>query len=167
MGSTHNVWIDAYLVDHPHATNQSDPNFSALTSAENAAGNQLAQANSSLSQAAGSENTPGWVVKVIDPPSAGIAVGPGKKKDIELILAGVLGGALIRFLGVVALTPAKKDAWEDEIPQGGLMSRGATTVAPLSISLVSQSEESPFASERQFILRRPAADAGSDDFSET
>jgi hypothetical protein len=37
----------------------------------------------------------------------------------EVIVGGALGGLLVSFLAVVALTPAKKELWEDELPIGG------------------------------------------------
>ena len=36
----------------------------------------------------------------------------------EVILGGAIGGLLVSFLAVVALTPAKKEVWEDELPIG-------------------------------------------------
>jgi hypothetical protein len=37
----------------------------------------------------------------------------------EVILGGALAGLLVSFLAVVALTPAKKEVWEDELLVGG------------------------------------------------
>jgi uncharacterized protein involved in exopolysaccharide biosynthesis len=107
--------VDAYLAQHPHSTSQSDPNLSALIAAVNAASTQLAQSNTALSQASGTRAGGGWLVQVVDSPSAAVANALGKKKMLEVLLGGIFGGALISFLGAMALTPAKKkEPWEDE-----------------------------------------------------
>ncbi len=110
--------VSAYLAQHPGAT-QNDPNYASLVSAENNAATQLAQANTSLSQSGGtSSNADGWSIQVIDAPSPAIAATPRKSKMAEVILGGALAGLLVSFLAVVALTPAKKESWEDELPIG-------------------------------------------------
>src|SRR5262249_1722796 len=76
---------------------------------------QLAQANTAL----GAGNADSWSIQVIDPPNEATAVPLRKRKIAEVILGGALGGLLVSFLAVVALTPAKKEVWEDELPIGG------------------------------------------------
>jgi uncharacterized protein involved in exopolysaccharide biosynthesis len=111
--------VDAYLSSHPRATTQSDPNLSALNSAENAASQQLAQANTALSQASAARAGGGWLVQVVDPPSTPYSMAYGKKKMLETLLGGLLGGALISLLGTIALTPGKQpEPWEDELADG-------------------------------------------------
>jgi uncharacterized protein involved in exopolysaccharide biosynthesis len=104
--------INAYLRLHPGASVQ-DPNLNTLTASATAASTQLTQANSSLNQA---ESMGGWSVQLIDQPS--VATGPvsGRKKEFLAILGGLFAGALISFLGIVALTPSDADdRWEDEL----------------------------------------------------
>jgi uncharacterized protein involved in exopolysaccharide biosynthesis len=107
--------VSQYLKQNPGATNNQDPNLAVLSTAESAAANQLTQATTALNQASVKHNG-GWAVKVIDAPGAASPVGGGKKKMLELILGGLLAGALISFLGSVALTPGRKEVWEDELP---------------------------------------------------
>jgi hypothetical protein len=106
---------NAYREQHPGVT-QADPNYLSLATADNNAVTQLGQANAALSQATGASNAGGWSIQVIDPPSQATAAALKKTKMIEVILAGALGGLLVSFLAVVAMTPAKKEAWEDELP---------------------------------------------------
>ena len=79
---------------------------------------QLAQANTALSQVAGTGNADSWSIQVIDTPSQASTTTPRKSKIAEVILGGALGGLLVSFLAVVALTPAKKEVCEDELPIG-------------------------------------------------
>jgi hypothetical protein len=64
-------------------------------------------------------------VQVIDYPNGATSLAKGKKKMIEVIFGGVLGGALVSFLATMALTPKRRDPWEDELlaepalPAGG------------------------------------------------
>ena len=109
--------VNAYLSQHPGAT-QADPSLAALTAAENTAVAQLGQANSTLSQAAGTHNVGGWSMEVVDSASHGIATSQGKKQMVVVILGGAFGGLVLSFLVIVALTPAKREAWEDELPLG-------------------------------------------------
>lgn len=112
--------VQAYLSQHPNATSQSSPTLSALVSAENALNQQLAQTNSALSQAKGLSGS-GWMVDVIDRPSSAVANALGKKKMLEVLIGGLFGGALISFLGVVALLPNRpKERWEDELLAGSI-----------------------------------------------
>lgn len=108
--------VSAYQAQHP-GVNETDPNYASLVSGENNDATQLAQANTALSQVAGS-NTSGWSIQVIDPASVATAATAKKSKMAEVIFAGALAGLLISFLAVVAMTPAKKEAWEDELPLG-------------------------------------------------
>jgi hypothetical protein len=114
--------VNAFLATHPNATAQSNPNLSALVSAENAADQQLSQTKSSLSQAQGaSGTTSGWMVDVIDTPSVAEADTFGKKKMVEVVLGGLFAGGLISFLGVLMLLPKReKERWEDELLDSGL-----------------------------------------------
>ncbi len=109
--------VNSYLQQHPGAS-QADPNLLALTAAENNAVTALGTANATLSQAAGTRNSGGWTIQLVDPASPGLAPGVGKKKMLEVILGGAFGGFLLSFLIVVAITPAKKELWEDELPLG-------------------------------------------------
>jgi uncharacterized protein involved in exopolysaccharide biosynthesis len=111
--------VSAYQAQHPGVT-QTDPNYVSLMAAENNAVTQLAQANTALSQVTGT-GAGAWSLQVIDPPSQPSTTTPRKSKMAEVILGGALGGALVAFLAVVALTPARKERWEDELPVGGPM----------------------------------------------
>jgi hypothetical protein len=108
---------DTYMAQHPNAGPQ-DPNYAALATAQTNAATELGQANTALSQASGTSQAGGWMIQVIDPPSVASTVAYGKKKMLEVILGGVFGGLLVSFLAVVALTPAKQEVWEDELPVG-------------------------------------------------
>jgi hypothetical protein len=81
----------------------------SFVAAQKNAVKQLAAANAALSQATGTGNAGGWSVRVIDPPSQASTTPLRKSKMAEVILGGVLGGLLVSFLAVVALTPAKKE----------------------------------------------------------
>ena len=107
--------VTAYHAQHPQTT-LADPNYASLVAAENNAATQLSQANTALSQAGTGQ---GWSIQVTDPPSPAITTPLRKSKIAEVILAGMLGGLLVSFLAVVALTPAKKEVWEDELAIGG------------------------------------------------
>jgi uncharacterized protein involved in exopolysaccharide biosynthesis len=109
--------VTAYQAQHPGVT-PTDPNYVSLVGAENNAVTQLAQANTALSQVTGTGNANGWSLQVIDPPTSAGSAPVGKKKIAEVILGGALGGALVSFLAVIALTPKKKEKWEDELPIG-------------------------------------------------
>lgn len=109
--------LNAYQAQHPNV-DQSDPNVLSLTSAETNASTDLAQASQTLGQATGTQDAGGWTIGVVDPPGSPVAATLGKKKLLELILAGAFAGMLVSFLAVVLLTPAKKEVWEDELPIG-------------------------------------------------
>jgi len=105
-----------YQAQHPQAASATDPNYASLVTAETNAATQLAQATAALSQAGGNQN---WLIQVTDPPSPATTAPLRKTKMAEVILGGLLGGLLVSFLAVVALTPAKRELWEDELPLGG------------------------------------------------
>jgi uncharacterized protein involved in exopolysaccharide biosynthesis len=110
--------VTAYQAQHPQVTPR-DTNYAALLSTQNNAATQLARANTALSQAADTGTGNGvWSIRVVDPPAQATTTPLGKKKIAEVILGGALGGLLVSFLAVVALTPAKKEVWEDELPIG-------------------------------------------------
>jgi uncharacterized protein involved in exopolysaccharide biosynthesis len=150
--------VNTYMAQHPNAS-QSDPNLLSLTSAETNAGTQLGQANATLSQATGTRDEGGWTIRVVDPPDPAISAALGKKKLLELILGGAFGGLVLSFLVVVALTPAKKEVWEDELPMG-------KPYAPSAGSFPVQSPPMPtglgrdrprlVAGERRFSFRSPS-----------
>ena len=106
--------VTAYLAGHPGAS-QSDPNYLSLGAAETNAVTQLGQANAALSQATGTRDAGGWTIQVVDPPGPAYTA-VRKKKMVEVILGGAFAGLLMSLLAVVALTPVKKELWEDELP---------------------------------------------------
>jgi uncharacterized protein involved in exopolysaccharide biosynthesis len=117
--------VRAYQAQHP-GVGQADPTYAALVTAQENAATQLAQANTALSQVA-PPGTGAWSVQAVDPPANVGSAALSKKKMVEVIFGGALGGLLVSFLAVVALTPAKKEVWEDELPIGGPI---APNVAP-------------------------------------
>jgi uncharacterized protein involved in exopolysaccharide biosynthesis len=119
--------VSAYLAGHP-AANQLDPNYMSLVAAETTADTQLGQANTALSQATGTPNGSGWTIQVVDAPGPAVAKVLRKKTIAEGILGGAIAGMLLSFLVVVALTPAKKEVWEDELPIGHPFVPDATRV---------------------------------------
>jgi hypothetical protein len=126
---------DAYRAQHPTATSQSDPNLAALVSAETSAGNSLAQAQGLLSQSkaalkGGAGATAATIVQTIDAPSFPVGPTAGKKKQVEGILAGLIGGLVVAFLGTIALTRRESDPWEDELAEAA---RAGSTPAPSAI----------------------------------
>jgi uncharacterized protein involved in exopolysaccharide biosynthesis len=125
--------VAAYQAQHPGA-NQSDPNYASLVAAENNAATQLAQANTALGQVTGSPDAGGWSIAVLDPASQAQTTPPKKKKVVEVILAGAFGGVLISFLAVIALTPAKKEAWDDELSAGKAFAPDALPADPARAS---------------------------------
>jgi uncharacterized protein involved in exopolysaccharide biosynthesis len=139
--------VNAYMAQHPNA-GQSDPNLMSLTSAETNASTQLGQANTALSQTTAARDAGGWTIQVVDPPGAAISGALGKKKLLELILAGAFGGLLVSLLAVVALTPAKKEAWEDELPVGTPFVPDAPPADPLPFHMQSSSMPSEAGQER-------------------
>lgn len=108
--------VGAYINQHPGAA-AGDPNLTALQAAEGVASTQLTQANSNYTTAASTSKDSGIAasaVQVIDPPNVPTGPTSGKKKALIAILGGLFGGALISFLGVVALTRRKSSSLEDE-----------------------------------------------------
>jgi uncharacterized protein involved in exopolysaccharide biosynthesis len=109
---------DAYRAQHPSAQ-PGDPNLAAFQTAETSAGAELTQAQAGLSgaKAALKGGSAGSQVHLID--SATFPSGPttGKKKQVEGILAGLVAGLLISFLGTLGLTRRESDPWEDELAE--------------------------------------------------
>ena len=122
--------VATYHAQHPGATASTDPTYASLVAAETNAATQLAQANTTLSQA---KNSQGWSIQVTDAPGPGATTPLRKSKIGEVILAGVLGGVLVSFLAVVALTPGKKEAWEDELPIAGPLAPDVPSPDPLRV----------------------------------
>jgi uncharacterized protein involved in exopolysaccharide biosynthesis len=126
--ATANATLNTYAARHPDAS-KSDPNYLSLSSAQNTAVTQLGQANTTLNQVTGSSNSGGWTIRVLDAPSPASSLAPSKKKTVGVILGGALAGMLASFLAVVAMTPAKKEDWEDELPLGRPSERGGSDEA--------------------------------------
>jgi len=122
---------NAYVSQHGGVAS-SDPNLAALTQAEGVAGTQLTQATTNLTHAAGTLDTSGGVhtaVHVIDPPTVPTGPVSGHMKAVLAVLGGLFAGALISFLGVIALTPGRPETWEDAL-LGGLAPRGHRVGSP-------------------------------------
>jgi uncharacterized protein involved in exopolysaccharide biosynthesis len=115
--ATANGNLKTYVAQHPTA-GRADPTYLSLAAAQTTAVTQLGEANTSLDQATGSGDAVGWTIHVLDRPGPALSRAPGKKKTVEVILGGAFGGLLVSFLAVVALTPAKREVWEDELPLG-------------------------------------------------
>lgn len=107
-----------YQAQHP-GVGQTNSSYASLVAAETNAVTQLSQAKNALSQISSTGNSDIWSVQVIDPANPGSSIPVRKRKIAEVILGGGLAGALLSFLAVVALTPAKKEVWEDELPTNG------------------------------------------------
>jgi uncharacterized protein involved in exopolysaccharide biosynthesis len=116
--ATANDNLKAYAAQHP-GVSKSDPTYLSLSAAQNTAVTELGEANTTLNQVTGSPDAGGWTIRMLDAPSAAASLAPSKKKFVGVILAGALAGMLVSFLAVVALTPAKKPEWEEELPLGG------------------------------------------------
>jgi uncharacterized protein involved in exopolysaccharide biosynthesis len=104
--------IARYLNEHPGATVFTDPNLKALRQAQTGASNRLASATSRVNQASGSVAAPGAVangVAEIDPPTAPTGPSSGHKKVLLALIGGLFAGAVISFLGAVALTPGQPE----------------------------------------------------------
>jgi uncharacterized protein involved in exopolysaccharide biosynthesis len=119
-----------YLSTHPSAT-AADPNLSALTAAEQAASAQLTQATANLNAAASATGT--GSVQVVDPATLPLGPTSGKSKELAGILGGLLAGALISFLGTVALTRDKSGPWQDGLKQGQAPSHLGSTSVGLAV----------------------------------
>ena len=115
---TANTNLKTYAARHPDAS-KGDPTYLSLSSAQNTAVTQLGQANTTLNQVTGATHSGGWTIRVLDAPSPAVSLAPSKKKIVGVILGGALAGMLASFLAIVAMTPAKKEQWEDELPLGG------------------------------------------------
>jgi uncharacterized protein involved in exopolysaccharide biosynthesis len=152
--------VNAYMAQHPNA-GQSDPNLQSFTTAETNASTQLGQANTALAQATSPASSVPWTIQVVDQPGPAISAALGKKKLLELILAGAFAGLLVSILAVVALTPAKKEMWEDELPIGRPFVPDVPPADPLPFPMQSSPEPTGFGQERprlatggrQFVFR--------------
>jgi hypothetical protein len=120
--------LSLYQIAHPSAP-ATDPNLVALTAGVTNASAALTAASEPLNDAAGAAGTSanGVNVQVLDQASTPLGPTSGKKKDLEGILGGLLGGCLISFLGTIALTRRKSDPWEDELTE---VAPRLTEVAP-------------------------------------
>jgi hypothetical protein len=121
---------EAYRNSHPGAQ-PGDPNLAAFQTAEQSAGSELTQAQAGLSAAKAAQKggSAGSTVRVID--DASFPTGPtaGKKKQVEGILAGLVAGLLISFLGTILLTKRESDPWEDELAEAAGANAGAHPAA--------------------------------------
>ena len=152
--------VNAYMAQHTNA-GQSDPNLQSLTTAETNASTQVGQANTALAQVTSPASRIPWTIQVVDQPGPAISAALGKKKLLELILAGAFAGLLVSILAVVALTPAKKEMWEDELPIGRPFVPDAPPADPLPFSMQSSPVPTGFGKERprlatggrQFVFR--------------
>jgi uncharacterized protein involved in exopolysaccharide biosynthesis len=102
--STARAQAQMYLTQHPTATAQKDPTYSALLAAATSANGQSAQAATAMRQAQSGSASAGPVVHVIDPATLPVAATAGKKKQAEAILAGLFGGLVVSVLAVVLMT---------------------------------------------------------------
>ncbi len=109
----------AYVRLHRGATT-ADPVFSTLANALTAANGELNQAEIALNGWR-SAATGGTTMTVLDPATLPAAPTSGKKKIVEGVLGGLFGGAVVAFLGTIALTRKKSDPWEEESLAGRLM----------------------------------------------
>src|SRR4051794_21891558 len=127
--------VAGYQEQHP-GISQTDPRYVSLVAAQKVAVKQLAAANAALSQATHTGNGGrGWSMRVIDSPSRARTAPLRKSKMAKVIFAGVLAGLLVSFLAVVALTPAKKEAWEDELPIGAPLSPDGPPADPSAAAM--------------------------------
>ena len=111
---------NAYLTVHRKATIQSNPSYAALMSSVTAANAQVATDTSELNQAIGQTHDPGaagLLVRVVDTPVLPTAPKSGKKKIVELGVAGLIGGAVLSLLIVVLITPGGEDRWDVAISE--------------------------------------------------
>lgn len=111
--------IRRFAAEHPRAPS-TDPNLAALQRALRDARAQLARATAALNQATagvsaesddpGSPSAPspsGISMTVLDAPRVPLGPISGKKKAVMAVFGGLFAGALVSFLGLVALTPSR------------------------------------------------------------
>jgi uncharacterized protein involved in exopolysaccharide biosynthesis len=149
--------VTAYREQHP-GVSPTDPRYVSVVAAQNHAVKQLAAANAALSQATGTGNAGSWSVRVIDPPGQPSTTPLRKSKMMQVILGGVLAGLLVSFLAVVALTPSRKEEWEDELPVGRPLVPDvarADPLGPVMDSWLSFGEEEQEQEQRR--VRTPSA----------
>jgi len=128
--------VTGYQEQH-RGVSQTDPRYVSLVAAQKVAAKQLAAAHAALSQATrtGNGGGGGWSMRVIDSPSRARTAPLRKSKMAKVIFGGVLAGLLVSFLAVVALTPAKKEAWEDELPIGAPLSPDGPPADPSAAAM--------------------------------
>jgi uncharacterized protein involved in exopolysaccharide biosynthesis len=139
--------VGTYRAQHPRA-GANDANLNALQTAAGAASSQLTDATQKLNQAAGAVRDSASnanTIQVMDPPTAAVAAS-GKKKQLMGIIGGLFAGALISFLGAVALTPSKPDNWDADSSPGST----APSSVPRSTTDTS-SHSSPVNGEASFV----------------
>jgi uncharacterized protein involved in exopolysaccharide biosynthesis len=103
----------AYLAEHPAAVGATDPMLRALRQAQGQATARLARATTNFNLASGALQSPATspsTIEVLDAPAVPTAPVSGKKKALLGIIGGLFAGALISFLGLVALTPGTPEA---------------------------------------------------------
>jgi len=109
--------LTLYLDQHP-ATTRNDPQLRALAQSERQAVGALSVATDNMNQAtlAVSNGSSGeTILRVIDPPGTPVAPTAGKKKLVEVVVAGIFAGGVLSCLGVVALTRRKRRIAEGEL----------------------------------------------------
>jgi hypothetical protein len=111
---------NAYRQSHPGVTATNDQNYAALVAAQQSDAGQLATATGELNQAVGQATGGGTstLVRLVDPPSFPTTATSGKTKMVEEVAAGFFGGWLLSAIVIVAMTPSRRDRWDDEISGG-------------------------------------------------
>ena len=110
----------AFVQNHPGVTTAKNETYAGLVAAQQSATSQLATATSGLNQAIGQAAGGGvsTTVSVIDPPSLPATPTAGKKKALLEVVGGLLAGALISLLIIVAMTPSREDRMDREMSGG-------------------------------------------------
>jgi hypothetical protein len=152
--ATARAQVSAYLRAHPSASN-TDQTLDALNASETVASGSVTRATQNLNQASGSGQagggSSGSVVQEIDQPTVPTGPVSGRKKELLAIIGGLFAGGLITFLGLVALTPGKRDT--DELAAEG--AEGANSVG-LVEPLVPPRPALPGTLEHSQLERKPA-----------
>lgn len=128
-----------YRLNHRHATAANSAAYAALSSAVSTANAQVTAATQSLqaSQTQARVGVMGATIDVVDPPLLPTAPLNGKKKAAELAVAGLLGGALLSLLLVVAFTKSEDDRAEQQM---AALVIGSTSSAQLGLGLRSPAD---------------------------
>jgi uncharacterized protein involved in exopolysaccharide biosynthesis len=127
--------VAAYLAQHPGAVGATDPMLRALKQAQGQATARLARATTNFNLASSAVQpaaTSPSTIEVLDPPAAPTGPVSGKKKALLGLIGGLFAGALISFLGIVALTPGTPEAATPEFkrpPNGFNRANGAAPAA--------------------------------------